>query len=155
MNELRAFADGRWAEFSGLQRCPLAEADAQLGERRDGPLHGGMFGGEPTQFGLYPGGDATPSGLTVWVLGEIVVGLEAQQPTLPPTAFSELGEAAAVISSELGPDWSQELWSERGLVVHRRDDKIAVAFGLKPFTVESWESDPLRWWRIERRPTRR
>ena len=155
MNELRAFADGRWAEFTGLQRCSLAEADAQLGERRDGRLHGGMFGGEPTQFGLYPGSSATPNGLTVWVLGEAVVGLEAQQPTLSSTALSELGEAAAAISSELGSDWSQELWPERGLVLHRCADKIAVVFGLKQFTVESWESDPLRWWRIERRPTRR
>ncbi|BAK33234.1 hypothetical protein MLP_02200 [Microlunatus phosphovorus NM-1] len=155
MNELRAFADGRWSEFTGLDRCSLAEADDQLGERQDGRLHGGMFGGEPTQFGIYPGSAATPGGLTVWVLGEAVVGLEAHQPTPSPTALSALGEPGTVIGSELGPDWSQELWPERGLVLHRRAERFAVVFGLKPFTVEGWESDPLRWWRIERRPTRR
>lgn len=155
MNELRAFAEGRWAEFGGLDRCPLADADAQLGERQDGRLHGGMFGGEPTHFGLYPGGAATPHGLTVWVLGEAIVGLEARQPAPPPTALAELGEPGAVIGSELGPDWSQELWPVRGLVLHRRAERFAVAFGLKPFTVDDWESDPLRWWRIERRRTPR
>ena len=31
-----------------------------------------------------------------------------------------------VISSELGRAWRQELWPERGLVLHRRDDVIAV-----------------------------
>ena len=155
MNELRAFADGRWAEFTGLERCSLAEADDQLGERQDGRLHGGMFGGEPTQFGLYSGGTASPNGLTIWVLGEVVVGLEAHQPTPSSTSLAELGEPDTVISSELGPAWSQELWPGRGLVLHRRADSFAVAFGLKPFSVEDWESDPLRWWRIERRPTRR
>ena len=61
MNELRAYADGRWADFGGLDACTLAEADAQLGPRRSEQLHGGMFGGEPTQFAVYPGA-AAPAG---------------------------------------------------------------------------------------------
>ena len=56
MNELRAYADGRWADFGGLDACTLAEADAQLGPRRSEQLHGGVFGGEPTQFAVYSGG---------------------------------------------------------------------------------------------------
>ena len=56
-----------------------------------------------------------------------------------------------MISSQLGRAWRQELWPERGLVLHHRDDVIAVAFGLKPFDPDAWESDPLRRWRSERR----
>lgn len=153
MNELRAFADGRWARFGGLDHCSLADADAALGPRLFPDLHGGMFGGEPTQFALYAGGEAA-KGLNVWVLGDVVVGLEMRLATPPPGALDDLGPPAVVITSELGPDWSQELWPDRGLVLHRRDAVIAVAFGLKPFTAEAWESDQLRWWRIERRRSR-
>ncbi|HEY5980462.1 MAG TPA: hypothetical protein VIT41_12590 [Microlunatus sp.] len=152
MNELRAYADGRWASFGGLQACTLTEADAALGPRRSEQLHGGVFGGEPTQFALYPGVVA-PDDITCWVLGDVVVGLEIRQPALPPGALDDLGEPAAVISSELGAGWRQELWPERGLVLHRRGDRIAVAFGLKPFDPDAWESDPLRRWRSERRPS--
>ena len=151
MNELRAYADGRWADFGGLEACPLAEADDQLGPRRSEQLHGGVFGGEPTQFVLYPGGLAAPSGVTAWVLGNVVVGLEIRQPSPPPAALDDLGEPPAVISSELGRAWRQELWPARGLVLHRRADVIAVAFGLMPFDPAAWESDPLRRWRSERR----
>lgn len=150
MNELRAYADGRWADFGGLDACPLAEADNQLGPRRSEQLHGGVFGGEPTQFAVYPGA-ASPSGVTVWVLGDVVVGLETRQPSPPASALDDLGEPPTVISSELGRAWRQELWPERGLVLHRRADVIAVAFGLRPFDPETWESDPLRRWRSERR----
>jgi hypothetical protein len=150
VNELRAFADGRWADFRGLAACPLAVADTELGPSLDDRLHSGMFGGGPAQFRRYPAG-AAPSGITAWVLGDVVVGLEIRQPTPPPAALDDLGEPGAVIGSELGPAWSQQLWPDRGLVLHRRDDALAVAFGLKPFGVEAWESDPLRWWRIERR----
>ena len=62
MNELRAYAEGHWIDFGGLDACTLAEADAQLGPRRSEQLHGGMFGGEPTQFAVYSG-TAAPSGV--------------------------------------------------------------------------------------------
>ena len=150
MNELRAYADGRWADFGGLDACTLTEADTQLGPRRSEPLHGGIFGGEPTQFAVYSGA-AAPSGVTVWVLGDVVVGLESRQPSPPSGALDDLGEPPVVISSELGRAWRQELWPDRGLVLHRRADVIAVAFGLKPFDAHAWESDPLRRWRSERR----
>lgn len=155
MNELRAYADGRWAEFSGLDRCPLADADAELGPALDDQLLGGMFGGGPAQFRRYPPTAAAPGGLTAWVLGDVVVGLQIRESTPPPSALDDLGEPGAVISSELGPAWSQLLWPDRGLVLHQRDQTIAVVFGLKPFQAEAWESDPLRWWRIERRSVRR
>ena len=151
MNELRAYADGRWADFGGLQACTLAAADAELGSRRSEQLHGGVFGGGPTQFAVYPGGTASPEGITVWVLGDVVVGLEIRQPTTSTGALDDLGPPTAVIGSELGASWRQELWPDRGLVLHRRDDAIAVAFGLKPFTTDAWESDPLRRWRSDRR----
>ncbi|HEU4545692.1 MAG TPA: hypothetical protein VFR88_05310 [Microlunatus sp.] len=153
MNELRAYADGRWADFGGLEGCTLAEVDAQLGPRRSEQLHGGIFGGEPTQFAVYSGGTAAPNGVTAWVLGEVLVGLEIRQPSPPPGALDDLGQPPAVISSELGRAWRQELWPERGLVLHRRADLIAVAFGLQPFDPVAWESDPLRRWRSERRPS--
>ena len=153
MNELRAYADGRWADFAGLEACTLAAADAQLGPRRSDQLHGGIFGGEPTQFAVYPGGTAAPSGVTAWILGDVLVGLETRQPSPPPGALDDLGQSPVVISSELGRAWRQELWPERGLVLHRRVDLIAVAFGLKPFDPDAWESDPLRRWRSVRRPS--
>ncbi|HEY5786859.1 MAG TPA: hypothetical protein VIT65_19000, partial [Microlunatus sp.] len=95
MNELRAYADGRWASFGGLDACTLAEADAQLGPRRAEELHGGVFGGEPTQFAVYPGGTASPEGVTAWILGDVVVGLEIRQPTPAAGALDDLGAPAA------------------------------------------------------------
>lgn len=151
MNELRAYADGHWSDFTGLQGCTPADADRELGPRQH-ELTGGVFGGEPTQFTRYASA-VSPRGVTVWVLGDVVVGLEIQQPTPPAHALDDLGRPVATLESELGGAWSQQLWPERGLVLHTRteDGTVAVAFGLKPFTVEAWESDPLRWWRIERR----
>lgn len=90
-----------------------------------------MFGGEPTLFTRYASA-ASDDGLTAWVVGEIVVGSELRA----------------------GADWEQLLWPGRGLVLHQRDDVIAVALGLAPFTAETWASDPLRRWRIERRTDR-
>ena len=98
MNELRAYAEGHWIDFGGLDACTLAEADAQLGPRRSEQLHGGMFGGEPTQFAVYSG-TAAPSGVTAWVLGDVVVGLEIRQPSPPPDVLDDLGEPPTVISS--------------------------------------------------------
>jgi hypothetical protein len=159
MNELRGYADGRWASFGGLQACPLTEADAQLGPRRAEQLHGGVFGGEPTQLALYPGGPAAPDGVTARVLGDVVVGLEIRRPHPPAGALADLGEPTTVIASELGRSWRQELWPERGLVLHRRDPRgdtdevIEVVFGRRPFDLDTWDADPLRRWRSERRPT--
>jgi hypothetical protein len=30
---------------------------------------------------------------------------------------------------------------------------IEVVFGLRPFDLDTWDADPLRRWRSERRPT--
>ncbi|GAA3690190.1 hypothetical protein GCM10022204_01290 [Microlunatus aurantiacus] len=126
------------------------ETTAQIAEQ----LRGGGVGGESTQFALYPGGTASPDGLTLWVLGDAVVGLEIRRLRPPADAPDDLGPAPAVISSDLGRARRQELWSERGLVLHRRGDEIAVALGLSPFDPDSWESGSLRRWGSERRLSR-
>ena len=72
MNELRAYADGRWADFGGLDACTLAEADAAA---RPPPVRAAArrhFGGEPTQFAVYSGAAAPAasrsgcSGMSWW-----------------------------------------------------------------------------------------
>ena len=128
MNELRAYADGRWADFGGLDACTLTEADTQLGPRRSEQLHGGIFGGEPTQFAVYSGSRGTERRHGLGARG-CRGGLGSRQPSPPPGALDDLGEPPVVISSELGRAWRQELWPERGLVLHRRGDVIAVASG--------------------------
>jgi hypothetical protein len=109
-----------------------------------------MFGGEPAQFRRYPAGPAAPMGVTVWVLGDVVICLEIHEPEPPPDAVSGLGPPEGVLPSELGSTWSQEVWGGRGIVLHRRAERIRVIFGLAPFEPDEWESDPLRWWRVER-----
>lgn len=150
VNELAALAAGRWAGFQGLAECEVAVADAELGPPLEDELHGGMFGGEPAQFRRYPATDAAPTGITCWVLGDLLVGVEIHDPEPAPDALAALGPAPLVLESELGPSWSQEVWPDRGLVIHRRDDRFGVLLGLAKIDPEEWLSDPLRWWRIER-----
>jgi len=80
-----------------------------------------------------------------------VAGIELQEALPGQDALAALGPPEIVLGSELGPAWSQEVWASRGLVIHRRGDRIRVLFGLAPFDPEAWSSDPLRWWRIDRR----
>lgn len=150
MNELVALADGNFSGFHGLAECVVPTADLELGPPLEEELHGGMFGGEPTQFRRYPATTAAPRGITCWILGDLIVGVEIAEAQPSAAALADLDEPEAVLSSELGDAWSQEVWASRGLVVHRRDDQIKVAFGLAPFELSQWEEDPLRWWRIER-----
>ena len=139
MNELAAFAAGHYRDFHGLSACDIATADAELGPPLEDDLHGGMFGGEPAQFRRYPAGPAAPMGVTVWVLGDAVIGLEIHEPELRPDAVSGLGPPEGVLSSELGTTWSQEIWGGRGIVLHRRAERIRVIFGLAPFEPDEWE----------------
>lgn len=150
VNELRELAAGRWDAFHGLKECPLETADAELGPPLEDELHGGQFGGEPAQFRRYPATAAAPRGITCWVLGDVVVGIELHEPLPDPALMAALGPPELVLESGLGSAWSQEVWTSRGLVIHRHGDVVRVAFGLAPIDPEAWLSDPLRWWRIER-----
>lgn len=119
-----------------------------------------FFLGHVEHIGLKSNGDmidpaaanvtVASGGLTVWVQGDMVIGLEALDARPPQGALEALGAPEAVVPSELGSQWSQQLWGTRGLVIHRSGDRIRVAFGLAAFEPEEWEDDPLRWWRIER-----
>jgi len=151
MNELAELASGRWAAFHGLVACSLEEADARLGPPLGSELHGGMFGGEPALFRRYPAAPGAPLGITAWVLDDLVIGVEILDPEPDPEALDQLGPPSLAIESDLGPAWSQEIWSERGIVAHRREDRFSVLLGLAPIDPEAWSSDPLRWWGIERR----
>ncbi len=150
MNELDAVAAGRWSEFHGLAACAVGTADEQLGPPLEREARGGMFGGEPAQFRRYPPAPGAPMGITCWTQGELVIGLQISEPAPEAAALAVLGPPEVSMTSDLGASWSQEVWASRGLVVHRRDDRYQVAFALAPFDPQEWESDPLRWWRIER-----
>jgi hypothetical protein len=151
VNELAALAAGRWGAFHGLASSSLAAADDQLGPPLEDELHGGQFGGEPAQFRRYPATAAAPRGITCWVLGDVVVGIELHEPFPDPASMASLGSPDLVLESGVGPAWSQEVWASRGLVIHRRGDLVRVAFALAPIDPEQWLADPLRWWRSERR----
>ena len=152
MNELSELAAGRWAAWRGLEECDIATADAQLGPPLEDELHGGMFGGEPAQFRRYPPTEAAPQGITVWILGDLVIGVELGEPEPPAGTLDALGPPELVLESGLGWNWTQEVWASSGLVIHRREERIRVAFGLAPIDPDEWPSDPLSSWRIERIP---
>lgn len=150
MNELADLATGNWAAFHGLAECDLATADARLGPPLEDELFGGMFGGEPAELRRYPATDAAPGGVTGWFLGDMLVGIELREPEPPPEALAALGPPDLTLDSGLGGSWVQEVWAERGLVVHRREAHVRMAFGLAPIDPEAWPSDPLRFWGSER-----
>lgn len=150
MNELAELAAGRWADWNGLAECELAVADEQLGPPLEDELHSGMFGGEPAEFRRYPPTEAAPQGITCWVLGDLVIGVEIGEPEPPAGTLETLGSPELVLESGLGWNWTQEVWASRGLVIHRREERIRVALGLAPIVPDEWPSDPLSGWRIER-----
>jgi hypothetical protein len=151
VNELSELADGRWDRFHGLRECSLADADAHLGPPLDEELLGGRFGGEPAEFRLYPPTKAAPMGITCWLLDDVVVGIEIRDPRPIPAALTALGKPDLVLESGLGSSYKQQVWASRGLVIHRREKRIGLAFGLAPIDPEEWPDDPLRRWRSERR----
>jgi hypothetical protein len=149
--ELAELAAGRWDGFHGLAEYSLEDADAQLGPPTEDELYGGRFGGEPAEFRRYPATDAAPQGVTCWLLDDAVIGIEIHDPEPDRASLEALGPPDLELDSGLGPSWSQHVWAARGLVVHRRDDRVGLALGLAPIDPETWPTDPLRWWRVERR----
>lgn len=150
MNELTELAAGRWSGFHGLAECPLTLADAELGPPLDDALLGGMFGGEPAQLRRYPATAAAPRGITCWVLGDVVVGIELHEPAIDRATLEALGPPDLTLDSGAGPSWVQAVWADRGLVAHHRDGVVRVAFGLAPIEPEAWPDDPLSGWHVER-----
>jgi hypothetical protein len=150
MNELTDLAAGRWSAFHGLEECDQATADAQLGPPLEDERFGGMFGGEPAELRRYPATEAAPAGVTCWFLGDFVVGVELREPEPVDGELARLGPPDEALDSGLGSGWVQEVWADRGLVLHRREDHVRMAFGLAPIDLEAWRSDPLRFWGSER-----
>ena len=149
--ELTDLAAGQWDAFHGLAEYRIADADAQLGPPAEDELYGGRFGGEPAEFRRYPPTDAAPMGLTCWLLDDAVIGIEIHEPVPDSAALETLGPPDLDLESGLGPSFRQHIWASRGLVVHRRDDRIGLLLGLAPIDPDAWLSDPLRWWAVERR----
>ena len=152
MNELADLAAGSWSAFHGLAECDLDMADAQLGPPLEDELFGGMFGGEPAELRRYPPTDAAPAGVGCWFLDDMLVGVELREPVVDPEVLAALGPPDLELDSRVGEGWVQEVWADRGLVVHRRDDHVRMAFGLAPIDLEAWPTDPLRFWGSERSP---
>jgi hypothetical protein len=150
VNELQALAAGEWASFGGLEACTVEIADGELGPPLEDQLFGGMFGGEPAMFRRYPATDAAPRGITCWILGEDVVGVEIREAAPAADALEALGSPDLELESGLGSTYAQEVWASRGLVVHRRGDVVKLVLGLAEIDPGEWPSDPLSGWSEER-----
>lgn len=142
-DSLRALAAGRWSEWNGLVVFPPADIVEQaLGPSLDPAERSGMLGGSPTFFRRYPPTVGAPRGITVWFEEDTAVTIEIQDAI--PADRDVLDRPDSTIESRFGPEWRQEVYASRGLVLHRRDDTIALLYGIAPCTVDDWKSDPLR-----------
>jgi hypothetical protein len=141
-DSLRALAGGRWSDWNGLVVFPPADIVEQaLGPSLDTAERSGMLGGSPTFFRRYPPTVGAPRGITVWFEDDTAVTIEIQDAV---PADEDVDQPDAILESEFGPKWRQEVYASRGLVLHRRDDTIALLYGIAPCTVDDWKSDPLR-----------
>ena len=140
---LRALADGKWSAWNGLLVFPAEDVVEQaLGPSVESSAHSGMLGGSPTLFRRYPSAAGAPRGVVVWFEDDSAVTVEIEGAVQANGDI--LDEPEATLDSEFGPNWRQEVYASRGLVLHRRGDDVALLYGLRPFTVDDWKSDPLR-----------
>jgi hypothetical protein len=140
---LRALADGRWSAWNGFVAFPAEDVVEQaLGPSIDSSAHSGMLGGSPTLFRRYPPAAGAPRGVVVWFEDDTAVTVEIEDAV--QLDGDVLDEPDVTLDSQFGPTWRQEVYASRGLVLHRRGDEVALLYGLRPFTVEEWMSDPLR-----------
>jgi hypothetical protein len=142
---LRALAAGDPSTWVGIDDSLDEEAIAGvLGPPREPGLLAGMLGGSPTMFHDYPPAPGAPGGVRVWFEDGVAVAVEIAGARLVQPVDAAGVETVDVIESAFGPEWRQELHPARGLVVHRRGAEVGLVFGLAPFTVEEWATDPLR-----------
>ena len=140
---LRALADGKWSAWNGLAVFPAEDVVEQaLGPSVDSSARSGMLGGSPTLFRRYPPAAGAPRGVVVWFEDDSAVTVEIEEAVQADGDI--LDEPEVTLDSEFGPKWRQEVHASRGLVLHRRGNDAALLYGLRPFTVDDWKSDPLR-----------
>jgi hypothetical protein len=142
-DSLRALVEGKWSDWTGLVVFPSEDIVEQaLGPSVDTTARSGMLGGSPTFFRRYPPAAGAPRGVTVWFEDDTAVAIEIDDPI--PADGDVLDRPEATLDSQFGPEWRQEVYASRGLVLHRRDDDVALLYGIGPCTVDDWMSDPLR-----------
>ena len=140
---LRALAAGNWSAWNGFVDFPAEDVvEEALGPSIDPAAHSGMLGGSPTMFRRYPPAAGVPRGVVVWFEEDTAVAVEIEDAV--QADGDVLDEPDDTIESQFGPKWRQEVHASRGLVLHRRGDDVALLYGLRPFTVDDWMSDPLR-----------
>ena len=140
---LRALVEGRWSDWSGFVEFPDEDVvERALGPSLDRAAHSGMLGGSPAFFRRYAPAAGAPRGATVWFEEDLAVAIEIEDAI--SADGDALDEPEATLESEFGANWRQEVYASRGLVLHRRGDEVALLYGLRPFTVDDWRSDPLR-----------
>jgi hypothetical protein len=140
---LRALVEGRWSEWTGFVAFPPADVvEDALGPSIDTTPRSGMLGGSPTFFRRYPRAAGAPRGATVWFEDDTAVTIEIVEAV--GADGDGLDQPDVILESQFGPKWRQEVYASRGLVLHRRDDDVALLYGVRPFMVDDWMSDPLR-----------
>ena len=140
---LRALTAGKWSDWNGLVVFPPEDIVAHaLGQSVDTTARSGMLGGSPTFFRRYPPAVGAPRGITVWFEEDTAVTIEIHDAV--EADADDLDRPDATLESEFGPKWRQDVYASRGLVLHRRDDAVALLYGIAPCTVDDWMSDPLR-----------
>lgn len=142
-DSLRALAAGKWSAWNGFVEFPAEDlVEAALGPSIDSAARSGMLGGSPTMFRRYPRAAGAPRGVLVWFEEDTAVTVEIEDAV--QADGDGLDEPEATLESEFGPKWRQEVYPSRGLVLHRRGGDVALLYGLRPFTIDDWMSDPLR-----------
>jgi len=116
---LRALAAGRLAEWCGLlPGCGRPHVEAAFGPSEPGPDGSGRLGPSPTAFRRYPPAPIGPYGVIVWLVGDKVVLIEINTPSLAEAPEAQLGPPEAEAPSDLDAMHIQLIYASRGLTIH-------------------------------------
>lgn len=154
---LRAFADGRLDQWSGLPgTCSRSDAESTLGPSESGPDGVASLAGTLAGFRRYPPTGAAPYGVQIWLADDTIMAVEVVDARLPRPVVEMLGEPEAKERSGVGSVHTQWIYASRGVVLHIQNITGVVnrMYGFVPCSLEAFRALP--WGRIEvqRRPLR-
>lgn len=147
--QLRAFRDGRLAEWTGLRDCRRVDIEAVFGESEPGSNVLGELG-EARDYGAQ---GVARNGFVVWFEANVATSILASLVELAGRVDQILGSPELERPSQVNAGAREWIYASRGLTFQTSATGSAFSVrGFAPMTVDEFLAGPIGSLRLEPRP---